>query len=337
MARCSAAICAIVAVFAVLCATTVAADDFYKGRTISFVIGSGTGGGYDTYSRLVARHIGSHLPGNPTVVAQNMPGASSVRATNHLYSVAAKDGTAIGMIDQAIFLYQILETPGLTADVSKFVWIGRLIGNSAVLFAWHTAPVKKIEEALTNELIVSSSGAASKLNWTVMNEVVKTRLKIISGYPGTNEARLAMMRGEVHALSMPWALLKIEGAEWLENKQINLLVQTGLDQHPELRHVPRMVDLVKNEEDRKLVELFSSPSTIGRSVMAPPGVPAERIVELRKAFVAALKDPALLEEVKKQKLDLEPLDGDTLQKAVAAAAQVSPALVARAKALSQEK
>lgn len=336
MAKCSLASRAVIALFAIMFATTVAADDFYKGRTVSFIIGSGTGGGYDTYSRLAARHMGAHLPGNPTIVAQNMPGASSVRATNHLYSVAAKDGTAIGMIDQAIFLYRILETPGLTADVSKFIWIGRLIGNSAVLFAWNTAPVKKIEDALTNELIVSSSGAASRLNWTVMNEVVKTRLKIISGYPGTNEARLAMIRGEVHALSMPWPLLKIEGNEWLANKQINLLVQTGLDHHPELRHVPRMVDLVKNEEDRKLVELFSSPSTIGRSVMAPPGVPVERVAELRKAFTAALNDPALLEEVKKQKLDLEPLDGETLQKAVEAAAQVSPSLVARAKAL-QEK
>jgi tripartite-type tricarboxylate transporter receptor subunit TctC len=315
-------------------ASAAMAEDFYKGRTISFIIGSATGGGYDAYSRLVARHLGTHLPGNPSVVAQNMPGANSLRATNHLYSIAAKDGTVIGMVDQAIFLYQILGTPGLTADVTKFVWIGRVLSNSAVLFAWHTAPVKKIEDAYTNELIVSTSGASSKLNWTVLNEVAKTKFKIITGYPGTNEARLAMVRGEVHALSMPWTLLKIEGAEWLKEKQINLLVVSGLDRHPDLLSVPRMIDLAKNEDDRKLLELFSSSSTVGRSVLAPPGVPDDRIQLLRTAFMAAMKDPALLDEVNKMKLELEPLDGEALQKAVAAIGQVSPAIVERAKALA---
>jgi tripartite-type tricarboxylate transporter receptor subunit TctC len=318
-----------------LAAPAQADDDFYKGKTVNFIIATASGGGYDTYSRLIARHLGRHLPGQPTVVPQNMPGAAGIRAANHLYSAAPKDGTTIGMLDQATYLDQILGTPGLSADASRFNWIGRILSNSAVLYSWHLAKVQKTEDVFTHELIVATSGAASRLNWTVLNNVLGTKFKIITGYQGSSDSRLAMMRGEIDALSQPWPVLKVEGEQLLRDKQINLLLQTGADKHPELQQVPRMIDLAKTDDDRVLLALFSSPSTIGRSVAAPPDVPPERVKALRAAFTAALNDPALLEEVGKMRLALDPLDGEALQAAIAGTGSVSPELVVRARRVAE--
>ena len=310
------------------------ADDFYKGKTINLIIATATGGGYDTYARLIARHLGRHVPGEPTIVAQNMPGAAGIRAANYLYAAAPKDGTAIGMLDQATHLDRVLGTPGLTADAARFNWIGRILSNSAVLYAWHLAKVKRIEDALTSELIVATSGSASRLNWTVLNNVVGTRLKLITGYQGSSDSRLAMIRGEIDALSQPWPVLKVEGEQLLRDRQINLLLQTGADKHPELAHVPRMIDLARTDQDKALLTLFSSPSTIGRSIAAPPDVPAERVKALREAFNATLRDPALIEEVRRLKLELDPLDGAALQAAIAGSA-AAPEVVARARRVAE--
>ncbi len=312
-----------------------AQDEFYKGRTLTFIVPTATGGGYDAYSRLIARHIVNHLPGQPSVVVQNMPGAAGVRAANYLYNVAPKDGSVIGMMDQAIYLDQILGTPGLAADAVKLNWIGRIISNSAVLYAWHTAAVKTIEDAFTHQLIVSTSGSASKLNWTVLNNLVGTKFKIITGYKGTNDSRMAMLRGEVEALSQPWQVLKVDGDHLLRDKKINLLLQTGAHKHPDLPQVPRMIDLARGPEDKALLELFASPSTIGRAVASPPGIPTERVAALRQAFMAAIHDPALNEDAKRLKLDLDPLDGAELQKGIAGSGGVSAALVARARAVAE--
>jgi len=310
------------------------ADDFYKGKSINLIIATATGGGYDTYARLIARHLGRHIPGQPAIVPQNMPGAAGIRAANYLYAAAPKDGTAVGMLDQATYLDQVLGTPGLTADATRLNWIGRILSNSAVLYAWHLAKVKRIEDALTQELIVSTSGAASRLNWTVLNNVVGTKLKIITGYQGSSDSRLAMIRGEVDALSQPWPVLKVEAEQLLRDRQINLLLQTGADKHLELSHVPNMIDLAKNEDDKTLLSLFSSPSTIGRSIAAPPGLPAERVIMLREAFAATIKDPALIDEANRLKLELDPLDGAALQAAIAGTA-VAPEVVARARRVAE--
>src|SRR6266566_3062226 len=283
--------------------------DFYKDRTITFIIGSAPGGGYDTYSRLIASHLGRHILGQPTIVPQNVPGAGSIRAANYLYNVAPKDGTAIGMVDEAIFLNQILGAQEPTTDVPKhswfgdilrriagtqetktdavkFNWIGRILANSAILFVRREAGVQKIEDAFDKELIVSASGTASKLNWTVLKNAFGMKLKIVSGYQGSNESLLALMRGEADALSMPWSILKITGEELIRDKKINLLLQTGAEKGADLANVPRMIDLARNDDERKLLELFASPSLIGRSVLAPPGVSIVRVAELRSAFMA---------------------------------------------------
>src|SRR5690242_18632156 len=257
-----------------------AADAFYRGKSIVFIIGSAPGGGYDTYSRLLANHIGEHLEGRPRVIPQNMPGGGSIRAANYLYNSAPKDGTAIGMLDEAIYLNQILGTPDLKADAAKFNWIGRMLANSAVLFARSEARVKKIHDVFDRELIVSTSGTASRLNWTVLRNALGMKFKLIEGYQGTGDSMLAMQRGEVDALSVEWSILRVTGEPLLRDHKINLLLQTGLQKDPELMQIPRMIDLARNDDERKLLEFFSLPSLIGRSAVAPPGLRPERVAEL---------------------------------------------------------
>ncbi|HEY4405108.1 MAG TPA: hypothetical protein VGN55_10660 [Xanthobacteraceae bacterium] len=317
--------------------TGAAAQDFYQGKTVNFVIGYPVGGGYDTYSRLVAAHLGGHLAGHPAVIPINMPGAVTLRATNYLYNEAPKDGTVIGMIDQAIYLNQILGTARLRADATRFSWIGRIVSNSAVLYAWHLSPVKTIQDTFAHELIVAAGGVSSRLNWQVLNSVVGTRLKLISGYPGTGEERIALERGEIEAMSQPWPIIKTELAQWLDDKKISLLVQTGVDKNPGLDGVPRMIDLARSDDDAALLTLFSTPSTIGRSVVAPPGLPPQRLAELRRAFIETVRDPAFLRDVERAHLDLEPLPGEELQASVTRARNFSPELIARAQRIAEAR
>jgi tripartite-type tricarboxylate transporter receptor subunit TctC len=309
-------------------------DPFYKGKSISLVIASNTSGGYDTYGRLLARHLPRHLAGNPTVVPQNMPGAGGIRAANYLYAVAPKDGTVFGIFDQAMFLDQLMGIPGLRGDVRQFNWIGRLLSNSSVLFAWHTAAVQKIQDAFTHELIVAAPGSNSRLNWTALNALAGTKLKLLTGYEGPATAKIAMERGEVEALSLPWGVLRAENPEWLSGKKINLLLQTGFDKNADLPDLPRMIDLAKTDEDRKVLEIFASPSLVGRSFAAPPGLPKERVDELRTAFMAVVKDPEFLAEVANLNFDLDPLAGAELQDFFVKA-NYPPALIERAKAIAK--
>ena len=307
-----------------------AADGYYKNKSVTFIIGSAPGGGYDTYSRLIASHIGQHLEGRPSVIPQNMPGAGSIRAANYLYNAARKDGTAIGMLDQAIYLYQILGTPDLKIDAVKFQWIGRILRNSAVLFARREAQVHRIADVFDKELIVSASGTASRLNWTVLKNVLGMKFTLIQGYQGTGDSMLALERGEVDALSVEWPILRITGQPLIREGKINLLLQTGLENEADLQ-IPRMIDLARNEDERKLLELFSSPSVIGRSVVAPPGTPPERVAELRSAFMATIQDESFLADVRRTGLLISPLPGNELQAAVAKQGDFPPALIARAR------
>jgi tripartite-type tricarboxylate transporter receptor subunit TctC len=309
-----------------------AQEAFYKGRTVSLIVASNASGGYDSYGRLLARHMGRHLAGSPLFVVQNMPGGGGIRAANHLYNVAAKDGTVIGIFDQAVFLDQLLGVPGLRGDVRKFNWVGRLIGNSAVLFSWHTARVKKITDAFSTELIVAAPGSSSRLNWTALNTLAGTKLKLLTGYEGPSTAKIAMERGEVEAVSQPWPVLKAEHADWLRDKKINLLLQTG-ETNPGLENLPRMVDLAPNEDGRRVLEIFAAPTVVGRSFVAPPGLSAERVAELRTAFMATVKDGEFLAEVARLNFELGPLSGTELQAFFAR--DYPPALIERAKEVAK--
>jgi tripartite-type tricarboxylate transporter receptor subunit TctC len=325
---------ALLAVVAALAAPRACADDFYRGKTLEIIVSSSVGAdSYDALSRLVARHIGAHLAGDPNVVVRNMPGAGGILAANQLYNLAPRDGTTIGMLDQSIFETQLFKVPELKADVTKMNWIGRVIANDAALFAWHTAAVKKIEDAYTKPLIVCSTGSAGQLRWTMLKRLLGLKFKLVTGYKGSGDGLVAMERGEVEALSMPWTVFRVIRADWLRDKRVNVLLQTGLDAAPDLPGVPRLVDLGRTAEERQILDLFSQPEKVGRSLTAPPGLPPQRVAELRAGFTATLKDPDFVADAARMRLDLSPLPGDELQAIIEKSFDYSPSIIAKADAL----
>jgi tripartite-type tricarboxylate transporter receptor subunit TctC len=325
---------ALLAITAALAAPSASADDFYRGKTLEIIVSSSVGAdSYDALSRLVARHIGAHLAGDPNVVVRNMPGAGGILAANQLYNLAPRDGTTIGMLDQGIFETQLFKVPELRADVTKMNWVGRVIANDAVLFAWHTAAVKKIEDTYTKPLIVCSTGSSGQQRWNMLKRLLGFKFKLVTGYKGTGDGLVAMERGEVEALSMPWTVFRVIRADWLRDKKVNVLLQTGLDAAPDLPGVPRLVDLGRNAEERQILELFSQPEKVGRSLTAPPGLPPHRVAELRAAFMATVKDPDFLADAARMRLDLSPLPGGELQAIIEKSFDYSPSIVAKAEAL----
>jgi tripartite-type tricarboxylate transporter receptor subunit TctC len=310
------------------------ADEFFQGKTLELVVPTGAGGSFDTLTRLIGRYIGRHLPGGPIVVVKNRPGGGGFAAANYLYNRAPQDGTSIGMLEQSIYEAQLFKTEGLLADARRFNWLGRVMSNNAVLFAWHTAAVKKIEDAFNAELIVAASGSSSLMRWTALKRLTGIKLKIIVGHQGTAEAALAMERGEVDALSAPWVVFRVAHADWLRDKKVNVLLQTGLERAADLPDVPRFVDLAKDDEQRQLLELFSQSDRVGRSLVAPPNVPQDRIETLRSAFAATLDDPDFFAETKTLQLALDPLPGAAMQAIILKSFDYSPSLVAKAEALA---
>ena len=315
--------------------TPLAAQEQPTGKVIELVVSEAVGGGSDSVARLVSRHIGRQLPGQPTVVVRNMPGAGGLAGANYLYNVAPKDGWTIGMVEQSIQTQQLFHTKGLMADVLRFNWLGRVMSNNAVLFAWHSAPVKKIEEAFDREIAVSASGQSSLMRWTALKRITGIKFKLIVGHQGTAEATLAMERGEVDALSAPWTVIRSTRADWIRDGKINLLLQTGLDRDRDLQSLPRLVDLARDDQQRKVLELLSQPERIGRSLTAPPGVPAERVALLRKSMAQMFVDPDFLADARTMKIDLDPLGGEALQDLIRSGMTYSPDVVARAETFVQ--
>ena len=309
--------------------------DFYKGKDITFIVGFDVGGGYDHYARAFARFVGANMPGGPNVIVQNMPGAGGVRAANHIFNIAAKDGSVLGMIDQSLPTQQLLEPESVKLDVGKFNWIGRIASNAAILYSWHTAPVQKIEDAYKQELIVSSSGQSSRMLSNLMKTQLGLNLKIITGYKGTSEARIAMQREEVHALTQPWSALLAESGQLLSEKKLRLLLQMGEERHRDLQDVPTLVDLARDDDERQLLAMMVSGARIGRSVISPPGLPADRVAALRAAFRKTMTDVGFISDMKRAKLELDPLPGEDLQAIVEKIASLPPALVAKARAAAR--
>jgi len=306
-------------------------DNRYAGRTVNLIIGAGPGGGIDLYGRLVARHIGRHLPGQPTVVPQNMPAAGSIAAANYLYNTAPKDGTAIGIVSQGIILNEVLGLRGLQFEVGKFNWVGRISSDVLVAFTWRTNKVRTIADAMTFETTIGGTGAGTTATQSpqLLNQVVGTKFKVIVGYPDTGVTMLAMERGELDGTSTGWGGLKSSRGDWVREK-INMLVQMGTVRHPDLPDVPSWVDVAKTPDDKKLLWMFGINADIGKSILAPPGLPPERIDTLRAAFAMMLKDPEFLANVESTHIDFAPMLGAELQKIVVDAVSVPDALRERA-------
>ncbi len=306
----------------------------FKGRQITVYVGTGPGGGYDFYGRLVARHIGKHLPGEPNVVVNNMPGAGSLRAANYLFEVAPKDGTAFGIITQTVALEEVLGTPGVRYKAADFTWIGRVTSNVEVQVINRTSPVKSIEDALKTQIPVCGTGPglASTVYPTVLNHVLGTKFKVIAGYAGSAECMIALERGEVDGALTSWNSLKTTQKSWVDDKKVNLTVQFNDRRHAELPAVPAVVELGKSNEDKQVLALYASGAVMGRAFVAPPGMPPERVKVLRDAFNAMLKDPEFLADIEKGKIEFDPAPGERLQEVVAEAAKIPPAVLQRAQA-----
>jgi tripartite-type tricarboxylate transporter receptor subunit TctC len=312
------------------------ADPPFKGKTVYMYIGPGQpGGSYDLFARLLARYIGRYLPGEPTVIPQNRNGAAGLLLANYLYSVAPRDGTAMGIIAEAAALSQALETPGVRYDVSKFNWIGRLASSVNISLTWHTSKVQSAADAMKIEVPIAATqpGAAAFDQPTMLNSIAGTKFKVIPGYRGSIPMLLAMERGETDGAFTDWSTFKISHAHWLDEKKVRIIVQYALQRQPDLPDVPTAVELGRTSEDKQLLRLFVSSADVGRAFVAPPGLPPERVKMLRDAFDGAINDPSFLAEVAQSKIILNPLSGERLQRIIEDVAHTPPMVLGRARSL----
>ena len=325
------------AAMAVFTATfAAAADDFYKGRTINIIVGFGPGGGYDLYARMLARHLGKHIPGNPNVVVQNMEGAGGVRAANHVYNVAPKDGTVIAAVNQGAAMFKLLGGKGAQYDPAKFQWLGSMAASNNTIYVWHASGIKSLDDARRREVSMAGSGVISDANIypAVFNALVGTRFKVISGYTGTNDSNLALERGEVEGRGGgAYSSLVSTRPDWLRDGKVHILAQIGFERETELGGVPLLLDLVKTDEERQIATLVTLPTAIGYNYWLAPEVPAERVETLRTAFMAALKDDELLAEAKKLNLEIRPKTGQDLEAMVKKAAETPKPILEKTAAI----
>ena len=315
--------------------------DFYKGKTIELIISTGVGGGLDTNARMVARHLSKHIPGNPTIVAKNMPGAGHVRAANYIYNQAPKDGTTIGTLIPAFIMAQVLNrTDAIQFDAAKMQWLASTSASNSTVYVSKSTGVETVEDAKKKPVLMGGTGAGSytTLYPIVMNHVLGTQFKIVSGYTSTAEIGLAMERGEVQGRAgNNFNSLKSENPELLRDNKISILAQVGLERDPEFASVPLLIDFAKNEEERQILKVFSADVVIGRPFTTTPGVPADRVAMLRKAFVDLTKDPDFLKETKQANIDVELVEGEKVQKIVEELVSTPPDIVAKAKLAMEPK
>lgn len=312
------------------------AEPHFGGKTIRLIVGSAPGGGYDTYARLVGRHLGGHLSGHPTVIVSNMPGASGVQAANYLYSLAPKDGTVIGTFNKSMPTYQAVGQAGVRFKAEEFSWLGCLSQTVDVVVVWHATGVTTIEGAKHKQIIM---GALSKIGTmyaypALLNALLGTKFKIVVGYESGTAVNLAMERGEVEGRgSNPWSSWKTTSPHWIADKKIVPIVQIGLQKDRELPNVPLLTELAQTDEQRRIFEFVSS-EAIDRPFAAPPGVSSEVLAELRQAFDAMARDPAFLDDAQKLSLELDPLSGQRVAEIVSGVINTPPAIIRRFKEIT---
>ncbi len=309
-------ISAAVVALAALAAPAAAQAPTLAGKTVNLIIGFGPGGGYDLWGRAVARHMSRHLPGNPTIVPQNMPGAGSLNAANHIYNVAPKDGTAIGIIAGPAVLAPITGTPGARFDPTKITWVGTPTTDTHICVAYSAprVPVKALKDLYEKELIVGATGTGvgSYSYPKALNALLGMKFKIILGFPNSSAVFLAMERGEVDGICIQPTAVLDSRPDWITGNKAVILFQGGAAPSPELKDVPFVNDLARTPQDRQAIEFLYAGLGLGRPFIAPPGMPADRMTMLRDAFSATMKDTAFIADAKRQKLDYAPEDGEHL-------------------------
>jgi len=323
------------------CAMTPArAAEFYEGKVATIVVGFTPGGTYDQMARLYARHMPRFLPGKPTILVQNMPGAGSLVATTHLANTAVRDGTVLGVVGGGTVWESILGNPQARYDPKTFNWIGGKSRDNITCLVWHTSPIRTIADAMASEVIVGATGPGSRTMTfpKALNDLVGTKFKIVAGYPGGNEITMALEKGEVGGYC-GWALgsLKQRAPQWYDEKKVRFLVQFASARDKDLQDVPLAVDLAKTPAHRDIMEFLTSDAVLAWTLLAPPGVPGERIALLRQAFEAMLRDPAVLAEAEREKLEIDPVPGPELQALVERLARTPPATLEAIKQINGSK
>src|SRR5712692_9732207 len=285
-------------------------EEFYRGKSITMLVGGGAGGGYDTYARVFARHMSRHIPGNPNIIAKNMPAAAGLAAASALYHTADKDGSTIAAFTNGAAMDPLFGNPGARYDAQKFKWLGSIGKLQNVCATWHQSAVKTIAAARTHEVIVAAAGATSNtaIVPSALNALLGTRFKVIAGYDPGAGLTLALERGEAEGIcGLSWSTMKASRPRWIQDKLLNVIVQMGLQKLSELPDVPSALELVTDPESRQVLELILIRQEAGRPFAAPPGVPADRLAALRRAFDATLKDAEFRLEAEKIQLEIEPL------------------------------
>src|SRR5262245_31207893 len=292
------------------------AEPFFKNKVINLYIGFAPGGTYDYFGRQVGRFISRHIPGNPTVVVQTMAGAGSLQAANFLDAQAPKDGTAWGVVTQTLALEEALRSPGAHYKAAEFTWIGRMTSILEVHFVWKTSKAKTLADARLYEIPVAGTGAGSPSEGypKLLNALAGTKFKIISGYPGSTQGMLAAERGEVDGGLTSWNTLKRTKPDWIKNRDISTLIQYAIERHPDLPDVPTVLEAASTPEGRQVLAFYVSGAEVGRSLLATPGIPADRVRTLRAAFYAMLRDPDFLAEIEKSGQEFQPASGESVQK-----------------------
>lgn len=313
-----------------------AQEAFYKGKTIRIIVGASAGGGYDTYSRTIARHMGKHIPGNPTLIVENMPGAGFLISANHMYKVAKPDGLTIGHFIGGLFLQQLLGKPGIEFDARKFEYIGVPGQDNYAIGLSRAIGITSMEQWMASKMPVKLGGVGPGSATDDIPKVLQAALglpvQLVTGYKGTADIRLAFHSGEVQGVCNSWESFKATWRQEVESGQVIIVVQNIPKPHPDLPKVPLVINFAKTEEGRKLIRaLVHSVGPTARPYVLPPGTPKERVEILRKAFMDSMKDPEFLADANKAKLDVNPLDGAELEKNVREVFNLDPTLVPKAK------
>ncbi|MBO0757087.1 MAG: hypothetical protein J2P54_14595 [Bradyrhizobiaceae bacterium] len=314
--------------------------EFFKGKTVELYIGYSVGGGYDLYARVLARHLGRFIPGHPTVVPKNMEGAGSLRLANWLYRVAPKDGTALGTFGRGTGFDPVLGEAGAQFDGTKFSWMGSANDEVSVCVAWNTTGITSFNDLLTRDFTVGGTAGSSDTDQfpRILNGVLGTKMRVVSGYPGGNDIVLAMERGEVQGrCGWSWSSVKSTHGAWVTDRKIAVLVQLSLARHPDLANVPVVMDLAKTEEQRQILKLIFARQTMGRPYVAPPSVPPDRVEALRNAFMDTMNDKEFLADAEKAQLEINPVDGGHVQALVEEVYRTPPEVAKKAAALLQAR
>ena len=297
-----------------------AVTDYYRGKNVNLIVGYSAGGGYDTYARIVARHLGKHIPGQPSVVVQNMPGAGSLKLANFLFNVAPKDGATIGTFSRGMAMEPLIGGTNVQFDATKFTWLGSGTNETSVFVAWHTSPVKTWADVVTKSFTVGGEGSGSDpdIYALLLKNAFGAKLRLISGYPGTAEIAIALERGEVDTrASWSWTSLKALRPQWLAEKKVNLPVQLSLVKGAELQDVPLVTEFADTGKKKQMLRLVLSRQEMARPYAAPPDLPGERAAALRKAFDDAFADPELIAEMKARGQEVNPVSGAEIDRLLA--------------------